>query len=393
MNSYIAKLICDILQIIVFLLGSYYLIIAFFSYFSFKKNAKYKNDYTFSVIIPAHNEADVLPELLKSIKNCNYQKNLIKTFVIADECSDRTVQIAKKFGSEVIVKDISISKGTAISYALKLYEERLLSSDCVVFFDADNIVDVNYFSELCEKFSSGSEVVQGYVDSKNPNSSWVSNAHSIWYWITNRIFQNGRSELSLGCHINGTGFAVRSSVLKQVPFNPTTVAEDLEYTCELEMADIKVDFAPKAIVYDEKPTTFTDSVNQRLRWSVGIGDVQERYSFLFLKSGKYNAFLGLWSNVLSLFAFLILLISKIFSLGYIWSSPIGSLTVLIYLFSCFTVVFAALIKDKKMNKNIFLNMFGFLIYVISWVPIGLFCRLSQKNKNWYHTKHTNDSNY
>ena len=388
MSLYIANAITDILEILVFLLGSYYLVIAFFSFFSFRKSPNSRYDFSFAVLIPAHNEEKVIAELIESIKSNDYPPEKVDIFVIADGCTDNTARIAKMHGAEIILKDMPSTKGAAIEYALEL-KNNFSSYDCITVFDADNIADKNYFREMSEKLSGGFDVVQGYVDSKNPYASWVSNAHSLWYWITNRVFQKGRDELSIGCRLNGTGFAIRQSVLSTVPWKVKTLAEDAEYTCMLEEAGIRVAFAAKAAVYDEKPVTFAESVNQRTRWAHGMSSVQGEYSYRFIKSGRINAFLCLWSDVLSIFAFTVLLFSKAFGIGKIWQTTVGSVTVLVYIFSFVATAVIALIKDKKMSKKIILNIFGFLIYLISWFPIGLFNLIGTQKLRWHHTEHTN----
>ena len=42
------------------------------------------------------------------------------------------------------------------------------------------------------KMQEGYKVVQGYIDSKNPNDSWIAAAYSIAFWTQNRMFQLAR---------------------------------------------------------------------------------------------------------------------------------------------------------------------------------------------------------
>lgn len=56
------------------------------------------------------------------------------------------------------------------------------------------------------KMLKGYKVVQGYIDSKNPNDSWITGSYSIAFWTTNRLFQLARTNLGLSNQIGGTGF-------------------------------------------------------------------------------------------------------------------------------------------------------------------------------------------
>ena len=52
------------------------------------KNKKHK----FMAIIPAHNEEKVIVNLIESLKNQDYDKNLYDIYVIADNCTDNTAK-------------------------------------------------------------------------------------------------------------------------------------------------------------------------------------------------------------------------------------------------------------------------------------------------------------
>ena len=336
------------------------------------------------MIIPAYNEARVLPDLLKSIKEADYPWELIRVTVIADACSDNTKDIAESFGAKVIVRPISSGKGDALSEVLSMPNN--IDSDCVAVFDADNVIDSRFFHEINERFSAGEVAVQGYIDSKNPYSSWVSNAHSIWYWITNRTVQTGRAKLSMGARLGGTGFALKREILEKIKWRTTTVAEDAEYTYMLAERGIKVDFCETAVVYDEKPELFSDSIRQRKRWAKGVGEVQGEYTLKLLKNFRINALLGLWSDTLYPLSFAILLFTAVFRLGGIGKTDLGLLCIWLCVLANILTAVLALGLDKKMSLRVFSNTIGFLIYIISWVPVGITGILSRNNA-WLHTKH------
>ena len=57
-------------------------------------NKKHK----FMVIIPAHNEEAVVGNLIESLKDQDYDKNLYDIYVIADNCTDNTAKNSKRIG-------------------------------------------------------------------------------------------------------------------------------------------------------------------------------------------------------------------------------------------------------------------------------------------------------
>ena len=46
-------------------------------------------------------------------------------------------------------------------------------------FDADNLVDRNFLLEMNDDLSNGSRVIQGYIDTKNPEDSWITAAYGV----------------------------------------------------------------------------------------------------------------------------------------------------------------------------------------------------------------------
>ena len=58
-------------------------------------------NHKFMAIIPAHNEEMVVANLIESLKNQNYDKNLYDIYVIADNCTDDTAKVARKAGAIV----------------------------------------------------------------------------------------------------------------------------------------------------------------------------------------------------------------------------------------------------------------------------------------------------
>ena len=378
--------IVDMLCLFIFLIGSYYTVIGFFSLFGRKQNKSKPGRMRFAAVIPAHNEADVISDLILSIRRCNYPQELISIFVIADECTDSTAALSRRLGARVILRPISTCKGDALSEAFSVILTEA-SSDAVAVFDADNLVDPEFFSVMNERLASGKEAVQGYVDSKNPESSWVSYAHSVWYWITNRLMQTGRAVLGIGCTLDGTGFVLSTNLLDKVKWETATFAEDAEYTCLLAENGILVDYAEDAIVFDEKPRTLRESVRQRRRWAQGMFDVQSEYTLRLLKCGRLNALLNLWGDVLSSVSFAVLTVSAFVINFGIWQSTVGKITLWIYILFNILITLLALVKDKKISFKIILNIFGFLIYIISWLPVSFFGIFGRRNGGWYHTKH------
>jgi Glycosyltransferases involved in cell wall biogenesis len=84
----------------------------------------------FSIVIPCYNEEHNLPFLLSSIKKLNYPKEEFEVIVVDNNCTDRTVEIAKSFNVDKIVQE----KNQGLTWAR---QRGFLVSDGQIIYDVD----------------------------------------------------------------------------------------------------------------------------------------------------------------------------------------------------------------------------------------------------------------
>ena len=187
----------------------------------------------FLAIIPAHNEEAVVGNLITSLQDQTYDSKDYDIYVIADNCTDKTEQIARESGANVFVRTeadpAKKTKGAALQVFLnKILNDPKADYDAFCIFDADNVVDKHFFTEMNKHLCQGEEVVQGYRDIKNPDDSWVSAGYAIFYWTMNRFYHLARYNAGLSPLINGTGFMVKMSAIKDEGWKTKTLTEDIE---------------------------------------------------------------------------------------------------------------------------------------------------------------------
>ena len=395
-----------IFQILFFSIGLYYFATSIFG-LAEKIYGKATRNYLplkrFAIFIPAHNEEIVVENIVDNLKQLNYPKDSYDLYVIADNCTDNTAAIANAAGANVLERfdDKQKGKGHALQWA---FEKVLYGEDCeydaAVVFDADNLVSKNFLKEMNNKLCDGQKVLQGYIDSKNPNDSWITASYSIAFWSSNRLFQCARSFLGMSCEIGGTGFCMDVQVLKQVGWHATCLVEDLEFTMKLVLNGIKVGWAHEAIVYDEKPLTLAQSWNQRRRWMQGFADVCSRYFVkLFVKGVKERNGALIDCAVYTLQPYIILIGATMLLLPlintylmdydmYIISARIMPAFFQLYGITQFIMIPLCLFYDKKLSWKQLLFYPVYMIYCLTWIPIALQGIVMMKNKEWSHTRHT-----
>ena len=241
----------------------------------------------FAVIVAARNEEAVIGELLESMRKQTYPAELLDLYVVADNCTDRTAQVARQAGAFVYERfdQVHKGKGYAMDYLFRrLRQEGKDVYDGYFVFDADNIVDPNFVAEMNRTFDRGYDAVTCYRNSKNFGDNWISAGYSIWFLREARFLNFPRMLLGTNCHVSGTGFLVSAQVIRDNggwPFHLLT--EDIQFSVDCAIKGRRIGYCDKAVIYDEQPTTFRQSWDQRLRWSKGFYQVDRAYTLPLLR--------------------------------------------------------------------------------------------------------------
>lgn len=374
--------------------------------FLFKKAkvhiGKHEPKHKIAILIASRNEEKVIGKLVDSLLKQKYPRELFEPFVIPNNCTDNTEGAAREAGASIIeCKHKVSSKGEV----LKLAFDKLMNSDfdAFIIFDADNIVHPKFLSRMNDALCEGYEVAQGFRDSKNPEDNWISGGYSLFYWGQNIFFSKARMGMNGSASINGTGFMVKKSVLKQYGFHPTTMTEDIEFTAQCALNGKKIVFVEDAVTYDEQPFNFKVSWKQRKRWTIGTYQCLVKYSWLLFKASikRRNLacfdmslfFLAPVCQVLGMILMAILLVynwvgiqlNDLFSFMFAYRYVFFALS---YLLSIAIAIFVVK-YNKKEVKNSLTGIMTFPIFLITWIPINIVCLFTKKVK-WEPINHTRD---
>lgn len=354
----------------------------------------------FMAIIPAHNEEKVVEELIKSLKAQDYPKDLYDIYVIADNCTDNTAEVARKAGAIVYERfdPTKKTKGYALNWFLKQKIEEDAQYDAFCIFDADNIVDKNFIKNMNKKLCQGEEVVQGYRDIKNPTDNWITAGYAIFYWTMNRFYHLARYNIGLSPLINGTGFMVKFDLVKPNGWDTKTLTEDIEFSLKTIIKGKKLGWATDAIVYDEQPLGFVQSWKQRSRWTVGHMQCIKEYTKPLAYSVKehkslvnLDGFLYIVGSIPMFVATIALLI-----LNFIMYAGNGMtnveliINILRYVIPTFLLPIgtAVLIMwlDKRPIKPMIKGLLCYPLFLGSWLLINFKC-LFKRDTTWDKIEH------
>lgn len=346
----------------------------------------------YAVVIAARNEENVLPELLKSLAAQTYPKERLTVFVIADNCTDHTADVARTYGAVVYERQNKefVGKGYALEFLFDHIKEDygLCAHDAYIVLDADNVLRPNYVEEMDKAHCAGYNVLTSYRNSKNYGANWISAGYALWFMRESRHLNNPRSILGTSAAISGTGFLVDSSIIERNGgWKHFLLTEDIEFTVDCAIHHEKIGYCHHAELFDEQPETFRQSWQQRKRWAKGYFQVFHHYGKALCK-GSLKLHWACYDITMNIMPALILTIAQLliitglffanlivthtFSLALLKSLGIS----LAYGYGIFIIMgfFTLVTEWKKIHCNKFktiLLFFTFPVFMLTYIPIAI----------------------
>lgn len=221
-----------------------------------------KNEGDYAVIVTAYGQATQLPEVIDSLLQLRYSNYLI--YVVADNCDVSSLAISDERVIILSPETVLASNTRSHFYAINRFvrpHERL------VIIDSDNLVDPELLTELNVFFDQGFQAVQGVREAKNLDTTYacLDGARDVYYhYYDGKVLFGAGSSATLA----GSGMAFTVNLYKQSLEHLDVQGAGFDKVLQSEILnrDLRIAFAPKAIVYDEKTTGTEQLVNQRARW-------------------------------------------------------------------------------------------------------------------------------
>jgi hypothetical protein len=247
-----------------------------------------------AVIVPAHNEAATLPATLASLAALDYPPARYEVVVVADNCDDDTAAVATARGARVLTRTDPArrGKGQALGFAFAtLLEER--RHDAFVLLDADTQPAPDFLGRLAVALQRGARVVQARCAVGNVADSWRTALMTADMALIYHLRPAGRNALGASAEIQGP-VALTPGVLREVPWETTSVAEDREYHLRLVLHGLRSTFVPEAVVYTVMEPTAAAARQQELRWEGGRLGLARRYLGPLLTAAWRGGPAGRW---------------------------------------------------------------------------------------------------
>jgi len=245
----------------------------------------------FCILVPAHNEEEVIAPTLDALRSVQYDRSAFRIVVIADNCSDATIEIASRVeGVEVWERNDTsqMGKPSALNWAMS----RLRSEDAfdvIAIMDADTIMDSQFLIAMDNAYvraGGGKFAAQGWYTVLNSTANWRTSLMTGALGLVHYVRPLARETLGLSVGLKGNGMCFGKDVLDDISWCSECLTEDIDLGLDLiEIHGVRVRFVPDAIVCALMPTSKSGSVTQRRRWELGRNAIRRRAVRMFLNAG------------------------------------------------------------------------------------------------------------
>jgi cellulose synthase/poly-beta-1,6-N-acetylglucosamine synthase-like glycosyltransferase len=348
-----------------------------------------------AVLVPAHNEALVIEATLARV-----QTQLVagdRLLVVADNCSDKTADIARAAGAEVLERFDPTRRGKG--YALD-HGVRHLTADpaeVVVIVDADCDVTPGALETVSQRcIQTGRPVQALYLTLLGADNKSVSPIAAFAWRVRNLVRPLGLLHMGMPCHLMGSGMAIPWTLLCDLPLASGHIVEDMQMGVDLARRGAPPLFCPEALVTSTFPVSREGARAQRTRWEHGHIGMIVSVVPMMLRDAARGVGTGMLPLALDLLvppqALLALLLLALWGLcalsaafgASVW--PLGSVSIEMGLFAASAMVAWARFARDTMPIS---EAPRFLLYVLAKIPLylGFFV---QRQVEWVRSKRDAD---
>ena len=221
-----------------------------------------------AIVVPAHNEQASIATTVANLLSASQQDGHTAVWVVADNCTDQTAQLAREAGAHVLERtdDKLRGKGYALEFAFQALADS--PAEWFIVVDADSQVQPGFLAAMRKAMTADRHALQSSYLSR-PTRTVKGRLARFAQFGFNRVRPLGRETLGASVGLLGNGFALRKKLTMDVPYTAHSVVEDMEYHLKLVQAGVHVHYVADAHVLGEIAESSTGATQQRARWEGG----------------------------------------------------------------------------------------------------------------------------
>jgi cellulose synthase/poly-beta-1,6-N-acetylglucosamine synthase-like glycosyltransferase len=220
------------------------------------------------IIIPAHDEEAVIERTVRDTAREAGADILL--LVVADNCTDRTAELARSAGTSVLERNDPVHRGKGFALAAAREHLRAKPADVVIILDADCRIDAESLRALlAHPRRTGRPCQAVNLLAPDLRASPLVQISSFAFMIKNLIRQRALQRLAGRAHLTGTGMALPWPIFDHANLGGSNIVEDLALGLELAERAAPPMLLEDAAVWSPAASAGGTLV-QRRRWEGGF---------------------------------------------------------------------------------------------------------------------------
>ncbi|NTW40243.1 MAG: glycosyltransferase family 2 protein [Cellulomonadaceae bacterium] len=285
---------------------------------------------TVTVLIPAHNEEASLPGTLASLMGQSHRPE--RVIVVADNCTDATVDIARSAGVEVFESVANTrKKAGALNQVLRWLLPEQGHNDVVMVMDADTRLDDGFLEVAVARLAGDRALMAiGGLFYGEEGSGLLGQLQRNEYIRYSREMKRRRGRVFV---LTGTASMFRPTALRAVAdnrgsaipgtrgdvYDTAALTEDNELTIALKSLGGLMVSPQQCTVVTEVMPTWRALWAQRLRWQRGALENLGAYGVTPRTFMYWAQQLGIGYGVIALTSYLLLIVLMVMSMdAWVW---------------------------------------------------------------------------
>lgn len=220
------------------------------------------------VLIPAHNEAQVIQTTLASVKAQLAPTD--RLLVVADNCSDETASLARSMGADVVERSDAERRGKGYALDFGVQALAIDPPPIVVLLDADVTLGKDALEMLARQAHVTRVPAQGiYVLREAPASDGHDLVSHLAFVLRNQVRPLGLARLGGPSSLFGAGMAFPWEIISKAPLATGNIVEDMALGLDLAAAGRAPLLCTESTIDGTLPKAPTAASTQRRRWEHG----------------------------------------------------------------------------------------------------------------------------
>jgi glycosyltransferase XagB len=241
-----------------------------------KKDNKLKNHNKlpiYSILLPVHNEEEVLADLIQSIKRIDYPAELLDVKLIIEEDDASTLAAVAEIKLPTFIEVIKMppvhprTKPKACNYGLQFTKGKY-----VTIYDAEDRPDPQQLKQVLAKFAASSEEVvciQAKLDVYNREENIITKLFALDYALLYEYILPALQKLGLPIPLGGTSnHFIREKLIELGGWDAFNVTEDADLGIRIYQHGYRSEVI-NSVTFEEAPVTLKAWIIQRSRWIKG----------------------------------------------------------------------------------------------------------------------------